>query len=79
MKKFAIRHKPTNTWYYEDEAVIALTEKPEVFANDRISCECHLDENAEDAGYGAMGMVWTEDGEYPRDEFEVVEFSVNEV
>ena len=75
MKKYAIKHKPTNKWHYEDEAVIVLTETPENLMNHRVLCESRLGEEAEENN----NMIWTEDGEFPVDEFEVVEFNVNKV
>lgn len=75
MIKYCIRHIPTKTWFYDDEAGTWLTEEPERFFEDRKHTELFLDDMAE---FG-NGEVTTEDGSFSKYEFEIVKFEIKEV
>lgn len=78
MAKYAIKHKPTGKYFYEDEGGSFLVEKEQLFGIDP-SDECcaiweikeDADEILDDMKSYTDGIVWLEDGEFPVSEFEV--------
>jgi hypothetical protein len=76
MKKWSVKHKPTGKFYYEDEGGIFLVEIQWApgFESEKVANEA-LGDLYEDT----PGMIFTEDGEFPKNEFEVVCIEVREV
>jgi hypothetical protein len=74
MKRWAIRHKPTSKFYCEDESGGYLVDEEDgIFSWGKESIANEWMINLSDMSEDNEGLVFTEMGEYPFEEFEIVE------
>lgn len=70
MARYAIKHKPTGKFLYEDEVSTFLVPEDECFMifNKKRDADEIYDSIVD---YSDDGIIFTEDGKFPVDEFEV--------
>ncbi len=72
MARYAVKHKPSGKFFYEDEGgAFLLDEKDGVFSYGRKSDAEEVLKYLKE--YMVDGSIFTEDGDFPFDEFEVGE------
>jgi hypothetical protein len=72
MTRYAIKHKPTGKFFYEDDGGTFLVEEDEAFIT--FGKKTDADEMYDDmVKYSDDGKIFTDDGEFPVEEFEVSE------